>query len=222
MDWLVEVISQNIEWAPYVCFIALLLAGVNIPISEDVLIIACALLAAQQPDYTLPLFMGIFWGAYIGDQFSFAIGRILGPKIWSHRFFRRMVKPEKVEKVRNYFHKYGAATLIIGRFIPFGVRNALFITAGLTKVKFRRFAMHDFIACLISNTTLFSLTYYLGDYIAQMLKKYQFLLLIIVLLVVAALLLRRHIKKKRAGKKIVEELNKPADEEKREEPSVAD
>ena len=82
-----------------------------------------------------------------------------------------MVKPYIIMRVKKflfssvmeiYYQKYGFYTLMVGRFIPFGVRNLLFITAGISKMHFGRFILSDGIACFISNITLFSIAYTLG------------------------------------------------------------
>ena len=39
----------------------------------------------------------------------------------------------------GFYKKYGALTLVIGRFIPFGVRNAIFLTSGISKMPFAKF-----------------------------------------------------------------------------------
>ncbi len=61
-----------------------------------------------------------------------------------------------------YYEKYGFLTLLVGRFIPFGVRNGLFLTAGLGKMHFGKFILSDGIACVLSNTALFCLAYTVG------------------------------------------------------------
>ena len=58
-----------------------------------------------------------------------------------------MVSKEKVNQISDFYKKYGMITLMGGRFIPFGVRNALFLTAGLGKMNFFKFALSDLIAC---------------------------------------------------------------------------
>src|SRR3990167_9270549 len=49
------------------------------------------------------------------------------------------------------------------------VRNCLFLTAGLGKMPFGKFLLSDGIACITSNTALFTLTFFIG-------KNYQALL----------------------------------------------
>ena len=46
--------------------------------------------------------------------------------------FQKLLPQHKIKKIEDYFDKYHAKTLFLGRFIPFGVRNVLFFTTGLS------------------------------------------------------------------------------------------
>ncbi|TXL09561.1 alkaline phosphatase, partial [Methylococcaceae bacterium CS3] len=47
MEELIQIIQANIQYAHYIIFAALLLAGLNIPVSEDAMIFISALLASK-------------------------------------------------------------------------------------------------------------------------------------------------------------------------------
>jgi membrane protein DedA with SNARE-associated domain len=140
-----------------------MLAGLNIPVSEDLMIILSAVLAATVvPENTGLLFLFVFLGCYLSDWVCYWIGRKLGPKLWEIKWFAKTVDRKRLESIHNYYEKYGFWTLLVGRFIPFGVRNCLFLSAGAGKMHFGKFILSDGIACLISNTTLFSVAYFAG------------------------------------------------------------
>jgi len=163
MDTVIQFIFENAQYAHWIIFGALMLAGLNIPISEDLMIIVSALLAATVvPENTIKLFAAVFLGCYLSDWLCYWIGRRFGPKLWSIKWFARTFDQGKIDQVQQYYEKYGFLTLLVGRFIPFGVRNCLFLTAGLGKMHFGKFILSDGIACAISNTFLFSLTYLVG------------------------------------------------------------
>ena len=84
-----------------------------------------------------------------------------------------MVSPKQVEKVSMFYKKYGVLTLILGRFIPFGVRNALFLTAGLGKMPFKKFALSDWLACTISCSLFFWLYYTFGESVIGLVKQFN-------------------------------------------------
>ena len=69
--------------------------------------------------------------------------------------------------MHRYMDKYGIFTFIVCRFIPFGVRNTLFLSSGFFSLRLRRFALYDTIAATISVSTLFFLTYYFGESIEK-------------------------------------------------------
>ena len=65
MEALLEAIHSHVEWAPWIIFGALLLAGLNIPVSEDAMLFVAAYLAATHPDYAVTLFLAVYAGAYL-------------------------------------------------------------------------------------------------------------------------------------------------------------
>ena len=171
MEELILIIQANIQYAHFIIFATLLLAGLNIPVSEDVMIFVSALLASKHPDYLPHLFIGVYLGAFFSDLISYSLGRFVGPKLFEIRFFAKMVSAERIAKISAYYQKYGVITLILGRFIPFGVRNALFLTAGLGKMNFIKFALSDLLACTISTISFFMLYYHYGDSVISYIKQ---------------------------------------------------
>ena len=171
MEELIQIIQANIQYAHFIIFGALLLAGFNIPVSEDAMLFISAILASNHPEYLAHLFIAVFLGAYFSDLICYSLGRIGGPKLLKIRFFANMVSPQRITKISAYYQKYGVITLILGRFIPFGVRNALFLTAGLGKMNFIKFALSDLLACTISSISFFSLYYYYGENVIAYIKQ---------------------------------------------------
>ncbi|MBS0621929.1 MAG: DedA family protein [Verrucomicrobia bacterium] len=163
MDWLLALVEDNLAYAHWVFFGMLILAGLNFPISEDLVMIASGVIASTvSPAMVGKLFVFVFLGAYLSDWMVYWIGRSLGPSLWKFRWFARTVTPARFKKMEVYYERYGMTTLLIGRFIPFGVRNCLFLTAGIAKMSFPRFIIADGIACLASNSVLFWLAFTLG------------------------------------------------------------
>ncbi len=160
MESWIEFFYQNAQIAHYIIFFCLIAAGFNVPISEDLMIIIAASLAASAvPEHTYILFFATFLGCYLSDWISYWIGRKFGRKLWAIPWFAKTIPEKRLIQTQNFYQKYGFFTLLVGRFIPFGVRNCLFISAGMGKMPFHRFLISDGIACALSNTTLFCLTY---------------------------------------------------------------
>tara|TARA_B100000925_G_scaffold291479_1_gene279675 strand:+ start:1458 stop:2054 length:597 start_codon:yes stop_codon:yes gene_type:complete len=171
METFIQFIQENGANAHFIIFGLLLLAGFNIPVSEDGMLFISALIATKYPENFYLLFFGVYLGAYFSDLICYWLGRYLGPKIWNIKLFAKMVSPEKVDKLGGFYKKYGVFTLLFGRFIPFGVRNGLFLTAGLTKMNFLKFALTDLLACTISCTLFFNLYYKFGETVIEYVKK---------------------------------------------------
>jgi membrane-associated protein len=171
MDTLINILLEHASEAHIIAFWALILAGFNVPISEDLIIIAGGIVASTIiPENIYKIFIAIFLGCYISDSISYWLGRILGKKIWNIKWLKSTISEKKILKAQSYYHKHGFKTLLFGRFIPFGVRNCLFLTAGMSKMRYRNFLISDGIACLISNICLFSLTYHLGKNYEQIFR----------------------------------------------------
>jgi len=161
MDSLIQFLLEHAQNAHWIIFSALMLAGFNVPISEDLMIIFSAIIASTiVPENTFKIFAAVFLGCYISDWVCYWIGRKFGPKLWNIRWFAKTFDQKRLAQIHNYYEKYGFKTLLFGRFIPFGVRNGLFLAAGLGKMHFGKFLLSDGIACLCSNTVLFLLAYY--------------------------------------------------------------
>ncbi|MAW07600.1 MAG: alkaline phosphatase [Halobacteriovoraceae bacterium] len=196
METFIQFIQENAANAHFIIFGLLLLAGFNIPVSEDGMLFVSALIASKYPENFYHLFFGVFLGAYFSDLICYTLGRYLGPKIWNIQFFAKMVSRERVQQLSSFYEKYGVFTLIFGRFIPFGVRNGLFLTAGLGKMNFLKFALSDLLACTISCTLFFNLYYKFGETVIEYVKKGNVVIFsIFSVLVLIFLLKKKKVKK---------------------------
>ncbi len=171
MEELLQFIQAHIHYAHWIIFGALLLAGLNIPVSEDGMLFISGVLASHYPDHLIRLFSAVYLGAYFSDLICYMLGRKFGPKLFEIKFFANMVPPERIDKIHNFYEQYGIVTLLIGRFIPFGVRNGLFLTAGLGKMDFQKFALADLLACTISTVVFFTLYYHFGNTVIEYVKQ---------------------------------------------------
>lgn len=164
MEKLIEFVVENAHLAHWFIFGGIVLAGFNIPISADLMVIVAAVLAATVvSEHTLLLFLSVFLGCYFSAWVAYWIGRKFGPQLLRFRFFQKILNPERMEKVRSFYEKHGFLTLLIGRFIPFGVRNGIFMSSGMSRVSFGKFILRDLFACLVWTSCSFSLFYLLGQ-----------------------------------------------------------
>jgi len=78
--------------------------------------------------------------AVLGDSANYWIGHTIGMKILEKKY--SFVKPEHLEKTRDYFRKYGGFTVVIARFIPF-IRTFAPFLAGVGKMSYRWFISYN-------------------------------------------------------------------------------
>ena len=179
-----------------IAFGLLLLSGFNVPVSEDLVFIASAsIVAAIIPENVFIVFLGCFLGAFTSDIIAYMLGRHGLVHLSHARFFKTNKVNGKIARVKTYFDRYGGKTLFFGRFIPFGFRNVMFLTAGMVKVSFPRFLVIDLAALSISSTLLFYIGFEFGenmDAVLFYLNKYKMAAFTLAgVAVVAVLLVRR-------------------------------
>ncbi len=190
--------APNAYW---IIFGLLVIAGLNVPISEDIVVLTGGYLASTYNDdlYTTKLSMAIFFGAFFGDCLLFFTGRYFGPALLDTRLFSKLIDEQKRQKMEQYFERYGTWTLFWGRFIPFGVRNGLIITAAFSNVRFVHFAISDLLAMSISTSLLFWLGYRYADHLETIIIyiRQSSVLIIVLTIILVTLLVLRHYRRSR-------------------------
>jgi len=81
----------------------------------------------------------------LGDNCNYWIGHFIGSKILHSK--RKLINKEYVAKTRKFFHRYGAFTLIIGRFMPI-IRTFTPFLAGVGRMKYSKFFIYDFVGTI--------------------------------------------------------------------------
>ena len=78
--------------------------------------------------------------AILGDSVNYAIGRWIGPKVFEHE--SRWIKREYLTQTQSFYDRYGAVTIIIGRFVPI-VRTFAPFLAGVAALRYPRFLAYN-------------------------------------------------------------------------------
>lgn len=175
----IQLHAQHAHW--YI-FFAALLAGLNIPISIDLLMIVSAILAAQiVPQHFISLFLSIFLGCLFSAWISYWIGRKLGSTLLRFSFFAKFFNEKRIEKMKEFYKRRGPLALLLGRFIPFGIRNCLYMSNGMSHVPFKKFVTWEALACGLWSFTSFSLYYLVGKNIDTLYSRVKIVNLLIFL-----------------------------------------
>lgn len=179
MDW----VTEYIEEFQYVAIaLVLFLAGLGVPIPEDIPLIYGGVMAGQgKMDVTIHFVVSMIF-ILIGDSCLYFIGKKISR---GHRQIEqtrskpsrldKLLKPEMRIKVQSYFDRYGSWAVFFGRFVA-GVRGAVFLTAGITGFPLKRFILLDGLAALISVPVWIGLGFWFGKrwtVILEIMKTYQ-------------------------------------------------
>lgn len=120
--------------------------------------------------------------AIIGDSVNYAIGNMVGEKVFleSHS---RYFKKEHLERTHRFYEKYGGKTIIFARFIPI-IRTFAPFVAGIGKMDYRFFLAYN-----VAGGLLWVLIFVLGGYFFgnMPMVKDNFLMVIFAIIVVSIL-----------------------------------
>ena len=164
------ILRQYIDFFPLLALVCLLLAGLNIPMSEDLIIITGAILCRRDPHILVPTLLAIYAGVIISDYMVYWIGTRIRKGVSKSKTITKVLTKKRFDTLRYYLDKFGIFTFIVCRFIPFGVRNSLFMASGILNLRLRLFSLYDITAAAISMNTLFFLVYFLGEQIEKPFK----------------------------------------------------
>jgi membrane-associated protein len=79
--------------------------------------------------------------AVAGDSVGYAIGRRVGPRLFT-REKSLLFNPAHVERTRRFYERHGAKTIVIARFVPI-VRTFAPTVAGVGQMEYRRFVFYN-------------------------------------------------------------------------------
>ena len=106
------------------------------------------------------LTVSLLAAAIFGDALNYAVGSLLGPKVWTSH--RRFLRREHLEKTHAFYEKYGGKTLVIARFVPI-IRTFAPFLAGVGKMSYWRFATYNVVGGSMWVVTCVFAGYFFGN-----------------------------------------------------------
>jgi membrane-associated protein len=199
-----RLLHSMVQYTHFISFGLLLLAGFSLPVSEDlVFIISASIAATALPESAPRIFAGCFAGAFLGDLIAYTIGRyginriLFSPLLVRARIVNRANIENRIEKTKGFFDRFGGKTLFFGRFVPFGVRNVIFMSCGLIRMPYPRFMLIDLSALVCTSSILFFLGYSFGnnyEMIITYINRYKIIIFIFFVLLVFFLFVRKKLR----------------------------
>ena len=128
---------------------------------DSLLFVAGTVVAGSQGALDVHLLVALLIAAAIlGDSVNYAIGRYLGPKVFERD--SKWIRREHLARTQAFYDRYGAVTIIIGRFVPI-VRTFAPVVAGVAGMHDRRFLAYNVIGGVLWITSLVYAGYLFGN-----------------------------------------------------------
>ena len=145
-----------------IIFISLFLELLALPLPGEILMAYCGFLVFQgKLNYPLSIITAAL-GAICGITTSYYIGIKLKRKFFENYGKYVHLGPDKLDKISQWFNKFGNKLLTIAYFIP-GVRHVTGYVSGITKITFKKFAIHAYLGAVLWTFIFITLGKYLGS-----------------------------------------------------------
>lgn len=172
----------------------LVLTGCGLPIPEEVPIVLAGIVSSQgNLDPGLALLAAIV-GALLGDTAMYAIGYHFGHGLaMRHPKLSKMLGAQREEYFEQAIQRHMFKVMLLARFMV-GVRGPVYLSAGVARLPFRKFILYDLFCATLVVGTFFTLAYYFGDNIVELIRDAEVgftLIILLILLIVFLWWLRR-------------------------------
>jgi membrane protein DedA with SNARE-associated domain len=147
-------------------FIVLLLAGLGVPIPEELPIITSGVLSHQMVFRWWIALPVCFVGVLSGDVALYWVGHHWGERVLGWRLVRWVLSPAREEQLKAGYRSHGMKIVFTARHVM-GLRAAAFLTAGIARVPFWKFLAVDTVAALASVPFGFFLAFLFADQVEQ-------------------------------------------------------
>ncbi len=177
-------LDDLVRWGGYVVLTVVvftetgLLIGFFLP--GDSLLITAGLVAATGH-------LNIWWlngllilAAVTGDSVGYAIGRRLGPRLFT-RPKSLLFNPRHVERTRAFYARHGARTIVIARFVPI-VRTFAPVVAGVGQMEYRQFVFYNIAGGVGWVTSMTWAGYLLGQVVPNISERIHVVVVVVILL----------------------------------------
>ena len=165
MNWLLPLLNNLNYWT---VFLLMFIEGSVIPAPSELIVPPAAYRAAAGELNIFLVVLVATLGALVGSTANYFAAYYLGrPMIYRFANSRLghlcLLNQQKIEQAEKYFYDHGVVATLTGRLLP-GIRQIISIPAGLSKMKFWKFALYTTIGAGIWNCVLATLGWYLHSF----------------------------------------------------------
>ena len=184
-------------------------------VSAAIVFIECGLLFPILPGDSLLFAVGLFIAegsikfnivtacailtvaAFLGNVCGYEIGRAIGTPLYNRQ--GRFINKANFDKTHDFFEKYGAKALVLGRFVPI-VRTFITVVAGVGKMERRHFFVWSGVGAALWATGITLIGYFLGQSFPVLRDHLEAAMLLIVLVSVVPMILEYLKHRREAGR----------------------
>jgi membrane protein DedA with SNARE-associated domain len=187
------------SWSYLGIFLGIVATGLGFPMPEELPVVIGGALAGKYLVYWWLMLPVCIVGVIVGDGFLYAIGRLWGPRLVQYPWVKkRLLPPERLERIEHNFHEYGVKILLFARLTP-GVRAPIFLTAGITRVPLAKFLLADGIYAIPGVSLLFFLGYWFTEGMVHLVEEragtVKYVIILIAVVAVAAYFAYRYFRR---------------------------
>lgn len=127
----------------------------------DSLLFAVGALSSREFICPWSSFIILSLAATLGNTLNYHIGRYVGPKVF-YKENSKIFNKKHLHTTAQFYEKYGAATIIIARFLPI-IRTFAPFVAGIGRMKYYKFQFYNIFSSILWNALLIGAGYFFGN-----------------------------------------------------------
>ncbi len=129
------------------------------------------------------MLMGLLMiAAILGDSVNYAIGKNVGPRLFSSSS-SKLLNKQHLDRTHAFYEKHGGKTIILARFMPI-IRTFAPFVAGVGSMRYQTFFVYNVVGAIVWVASFTMLGYFFGN---QPLVKKNFTLVIGAIIVISVL-----------------------------------
>lgn len=184
----------------------------GLPLPEEIVLVSCGFLAfmAMHPDLAPPPEVGAhpvnpnvlslvaLLAVVSSDVIIWYLGKHFGKRIFKIAWVQKFLPPDRLEKVREWSHRYGFWASGIFRFTP-GLRFPGHLFCGMVGIPLWKFLAVDGTAALLTVPTQILLIAHYGDSILKYFKEFKLAVLVVIVVSAVVFFVRRYLYRGKAA-----------------------
>jgi len=194
-----ETIAHFIQLYSYVgMFIIIFLESSFVfPLPGDSLLFTAGIFAAQGKfGMSFPILLVVFFtSTFTGSLLGYYIGHH-AVKLRQYKMFQKILAEEHIDKVHEFFLKYGKLAMLISRFVPI-VRTFTPIAAGMGRMNFPMFVRYNIFGAIIWAVSMTALGYYLGRVFPGISDYLEYVVVLVVIISISPAIVHKYMKRKK-------------------------